>query len=199
MFAHRISRRQVLAVLLMATGLAVLPIGLRPVPDRLDTGALIALSTAVMAAAAAASGLGRPWLKAIAAGALYGVADGAIKAVVAGWPGAGGAALWSPWTVLATLATFAGFLAFQSALSTGGAVSSISLMNALAALVALASGLIAFGETLGATRAALLLHLVAIAVVLGCVPALAGAQARLAEGAEDDGAAAPRRAPALTA
>ncbi len=101
--------------------------------------------------------------------------------------------------LLAALATFAGFLAFQSALSSGNAISSISLMNALAALVALACGMIAFGESLGTSPAALVAHGLAIAIILGCVPVLAAAQMRLTEAVEHDGSVRAPPAPAVTA
>ena len=198
-FSHRITRRQLLAVLLMAAALAVLPIGFSAGADHLDTHALIATSALVLAAAAALAACKRPWLRAVAAGACYGIADAAIKAVATNWHVHGAAALWSGWTVLAALATFAGFLAFQAALQSGDAISSISLMNALAALVALACGTIAFGERLGTSPTALVAHGLAIAVILGCVPVLAAAQLRLAEPVERDDAAPAPRAPAVTA
>jgi hypothetical protein len=85
------------------------------------------------------------------------------------------------WVGVAAIGTLAGFLAFQAALSTGGAIPAISLMNALAAVVALACGALAFTESLGHDPAQLLLHLLAIALVLGCVPALAAAQAEMTQ------------------
>jgi enterochelin esterase-like enzyme len=198
-FSHRITRRQLVAVLVMAAALAVLPIGFSTGADHLQTHALVLTSAAVLVAAGAVTALRRPWLRAVAAGAFYGIADASIKAVATDWHAHGSAALWSGWTLLAALATFAGFLAFQSALSSGNAISSISLMNALAALVALACGMLAFGENLGTSPAALVAHGLAIAVILGCVPVLAAAQMRLAEAVEHDGSARAPRAPAVTA
>ena len=99
----------------------------------------------------------------------------------------------SPWTVVAALATFGGFLAFQAALRDGSAIAGISLMNALSAIVALAGGLAAFHESLGAQPLVAIGHLVAIAVVLGCVPVLARAQAEMAQSPEPAGAPAGRR------
>ena len=120
-------------------------------------------------------------LQAIAAGLLYGVADAAIKAVSVSWGTLGSSALLSGWTVLAVLCTFAGFLAFQAALRAGSAITGISLMNCLAALLALCFGLVAFGESLGRSPAASLAHLLAVALVLSCVPVLATAQTEIAE------------------
>jgi hypothetical protein len=89
-------------------------------------------------------------------------------------------ALLSGWTILALLSTLGGFVAFQAALRTGGAVTAISLMNALAALVALGCGLLGFGESLGSRPPVIALHLLAIALVLACLPALAAVQEQLA-------------------
>jgi hypothetical protein len=180
LFGHRISRRQTVAVLCVALALAVLPIGLSTGHDHLHPGRLV-LTASIwgvialgFAATRSASAL------AIAAGAFYGIADASIKAVSVNWRVHGLVAIVSGWTVLAAVATFAGFLAFQAALRADGAVGAISLMNALAAMVALACGLLAFGESLGRSTGAVIVHLVAIAAVLGCVPTLAAAQDRMA-------------------
>ncbi|MGB9184023.1 MAG: alpha/beta hydrolase-fold protein [Solirubrobacteraceae bacterium] len=180
LFGHRISRRQVGAVLLIAAGLAVLPVGFGTGRDHLNPGAL---SIAVVVGAVVGLGLGagrRSSLRAVAAGAFYGLADAAIKAISLGWGAHGAGALISGWTAVAAVATFGGFLAFQAALREGGAIPAISLMNALTALVALACGGLAFAESLGTDAVAVVAHLVAIAVVLGCVPVLAQAQAEMA-------------------
>ncbi len=127
-------------------------------------------------------GLTRPAaLRAIAAGLFYGVADAAIKAVSQGWTAHGPGALVSVWTVLALLGTFLGFLAFQAALRAGSAITGISLMNCLAALVALCCGLLAFGESLGSSPTAYVAHLLAVALVLACVPVLAAAQTEIGD------------------
>jgi hypothetical protein len=113
-----------------------------------------------------------------------------------GWRAHGSEAIASEWTALAAVATFGGFVAFQAALRADGAISAISLMNAFAALAALGCGVLAFGESLGSSPAAVVLHLVAIAMVLGCVPVLAVAQAQIAQAGEAraDHAVAPGRA-----
>jgi enterochelin esterase-like enzyme len=198
-FAQRITRSQVLAVMLMAASLAVLPIGFSTATDRLSSDALTVSVTVAVLAAAGITSFRAAWPRAIAAGIFYGVADAAIKAVSLGWHAHGLVAVWSGWTVLAALTTFCGFLAFQSALRDSNAVSSISLMTALAALVALGCGLIAFGESLGAGVLAVAVHVLAIAVVLGCVPVLAAAQARLAEPTELADGVKAARAPVATA
>jgi hypothetical protein len=186
LFGHRIGRDQVIAIVLVAVGLASLPMGLSGSSDRLRPMTLIG---AVVVVSIVATGLAlrrSPTLRAIAAGLFYGVADAAIKAISVRWGAHGAGALLSGWTLLAAAATFAGFLAFQAALRTGSAVPAISLMNAFAALVALACGVFGFGESLGTRPASVAIHLLAVAVVLGCVPVLARAQAEIADVAELD-------------
>lgn len=184
LFGQRVSRRQFAAVLLIAAGLAILPVATTAVHDRLAAGRL-AVTAVIAGAAAVAIALARSGAsRAVAAGIFYGAADAAIKAVSVGWRDHGASALWSGWTILAAVATFAGFLAFQAALREGGAVTSISMMNAFAALVALSCGLVAFGESLGRNGAAVAAHVVAIVLVLACVPPLAAAQAEIAAAGE---------------
>lgn len=181
LFGHRIDRRQKVAVLLVALGLAVLPIGLSVHGDHLAGGRLTITTCLVLAAAAWVAAIPRAPMRAIASGLFYGVADAAIKAISVRWGAAGAGALLSGWGLLAVGGTFAGFISFQAALRAGSAVATISLMNCLAALVALVAGLVGFGESLGAGAAVSLVHFLAIALVLACVPVLAAAQAELAE------------------
>lgn len=145
LFGHRIGADQVFAIVVVAVALASLPIALAGSGDRLHAITLIAAVIIVSAPAA----------------------------ISVGWPSHGAEALISGWTVLALAATFAGFLSFQAALRTGSAVPAISLMTAFAALVALACGVFGFGESLGTSPVAVVVHLFAVAVVLGCVPVLA--------------------------
>jgi hypothetical protein len=183
-FRHRVTRRQALAVLLIAVGLAALPIGFSTGVDHLDAGRLVG-GIAVAAVAAAALGRVRtPAARAAAAGIFYGLADAAIKAVSLSWRIHGAASLLSGWALLAVAGTFAGFLCFQAALDTGSAVAGISLMTAATALVALACGLGAFGESLGAGAAASVMHGLAIVVVLAGVPPLAAAHTAIVEAAD---------------
>jgi hypothetical protein len=186
-FGHRISRGQTAAVLIIAASLAVLPIGFSTARDHLHPALLALTASLAVLIGLAISAVRLAPLRAIAAGIFYGVADAAIKAVSVGLHQHGASALVSVWTVVAAVATFGGFLAFQTALRDGGPVGAISLMNAFAALVALACGLLAFGESLGTNLVAVVAHLGAIALVLGCVPVLAGAQAELARVGERGG------------
>lgn len=183
-FHHPVTRGQALAVLAIAAGLAVLPIGFSTATDHLSSGSLI---VAAVIGAIAALALGRmrgvaP--RAVAAGIFYGLADAAIKAVALGWHAHGMAGLATGWAAVAAAGTFAGFLCFQSALADGAAVPAISLMTAATALVALACGLGAFGESLGADLPTTLVHWLAIGIVLLSVPALAAAQTTIVESAD---------------
>jgi hypothetical protein len=195
-FGHRVTRGQALAVLLIALGLAALPVGFSTGVDRLDAGRLLAM---VIVGAVAGAALGRvrtPTARAAAAGIFYGLADAAIKAVSLHWHAHGAASLLSGWALVAAAGTFAGFLCFQASLDTGAAVPAVSLMTAGTALVALVCGVGAFGESLGAGTAASVMHGLAIAVVLAGVPPLAAAHAAIVEAADHgDGRASSRRRP----
>ncbi|HEY5429422.1 MAG TPA: hypothetical protein VIK04_09925 [Solirubrobacteraceae bacterium] len=184
-FHHRITRPQVVAALVIAAGLATLPIGFSTARDHLGADALAICLVVATVAGIVFARIPAAWSRAIAAGSFYGVADAAIKALSLDWRQHGATALASGWTVMAAAGTFAGFLAFQAALQDDGAVPAISLMNAVAALVALGCGLGAFGESLGTSAGAVAVHVVAIAVVLAGVPVLAGAQATIVEAADE--------------
>jgi hypothetical protein len=183
LFGQRVSRSQLLAISLIALSLASLPIGL-VAHSHLHGAALLRLSLIGLAIAGAIGVAGGPAAQAIAAGCFYAVADAAIKAVSAGWHAHAAAALVSGWTVLAVVATFGGFVTFQASLRRGSAVAAISLMNVFAALGALACGILTFGETLGSTPGATIVHLLAISLVLTCVPVLASGQQRIAGSAQ---------------
>jgi drug/metabolite transporter (DMT)-like permease len=198
-FRHRVTRAQMVAVLLIAAGLASLPLGLSPAGDHLDPGRLIA---AVAVGSVLAVGLGRvraPVARAAAAGVFYGLADAAIKAVSLDWHHHGSGSLLSGWALVALAGTFAGFLCFQAALETGAPVPGISVMTAATALVALACGLGAFGESLGAGAVAGVMHGLAIAVVLAAVPSLAAAHTSIVEAADHRDERPPPRPRALPA
>jgi enterochelin esterase-like enzyme len=178
-FGQRVSREQMVAISVMAVALASLPIALVS-HSHLHGGTLLLMSLVMLAIGAAIGVTGGPALQAIAAGCAYGVADAAIKAIATGWHAHGSAGLVSVWTLLAAVGTFAGFLAFQSSLRRGSAVVAISLMTVFAALGALACGVLAFGEALGTSPSATVVHLLAISLVLTSVPFLAAGQQRIA-------------------
>ena len=176
LFHHRVSRAQIIAVGVTAASLAVLPLGIPHVGGHTHSGLLIVAALIAPAIAVLLASSGQAMMRAVGAGIFYGVADAAIKAEAIALRTHGAGALVSGWTVLAVLATFAGFVAFQAALRTGHPVSAISLMTALTALTALGFGVFAFGESLGSRPAVTVVHLIAIGLVLGCVPVLGGTQ-----------------------
>jgi hypothetical protein len=198
-FRQHVTGRQALAVLLIAVGLAALPVGFATGVDRLDTGRLVAMLALGAVAAAALGRVRTPTARAAAAGVLYGLADAAIKAVSLNWRAHGPASLLSGWALVAAAGTFAGFVCFQASLDTGAPVPAISLMTAGTALVALACGMGAFGESLGAGTAASVMHGLGIAVVLAGVPPLAAAHAAIVEAADHRDERASARPRPLTA
>jgi CubicO group peptidase (beta-lactamase class C family)/enterochelin esterase-like enzyme len=179
LFGQRVTRAQLGAIVAIALALATLPLGFGTPHEHLRPGLLIGPALLLLLAAGLLAPLGGPAALAVAAGVLYGEADGAIKAASLAIRLQDASAL-AGWVLLAAICTLGGFLAFQAALRGGDAVRPLSLMNAFTALMAIAVGAFAFGEQLGASPAAGALHAVAILVVLVCVRPLAGAQQRLA-------------------
>ncbi|MBV9416888.1 MAG: esterase family protein, partial [Solirubrobacterales bacterium] len=180
LFGHSLCRRQLAVFGIIALSLVSLPIGVGGRHGHLAPGLLIvALMTVLLTASTLAPVIGAAG-RAIAAGALYGAADAAIKATAVTLRGHG-AGFAVGWVVLAGVCTFGGFLAFQAALRGGDAVRPLSLMNAFTAVTAVVLGVAAFGEPLGATPAAAIAHVGAIALVIACVRPLARAQQRLVD------------------
>ena len=174
-----IRREQLIAIGVIAVSLVTLPIGFAGSHGHLQPGILIAAAMVALLGGAVLAPVAGRAAQAIAAGALYGAADAAIKADAVALRVHGIGGLLSGWTVLAGLCTFGGFLCFQAALRDADAVRPLSLMNALTAVTAAALGVAAFGEPLGTTPLASVVHVAAIALVLACVRPLARAQQRL--------------------
>ena len=194
-FGHRVRVPQLAAIAIIAVSLISLPIGYGAAHGQFHAGPLTALALLVVLAGAMLAPRGGTAALAIAAGAFYGAADAAIKAASIGIRFHGASVL-SGWTLLAGLCTLGGFFAFQAALRDEDEVRPLTLMNAFTALAAVALGIAAFGESLGSTPAAGVLHGLAILLVLMCVRPLAGAQQRLLEGAPlPDSTPAPRSWP----
>ena len=170
-FGHRVERRQIIAIVLIAVSLATLPIGFGGTHGHLHPGLLIGAGLMVIALAGWLLKRGGSLVCAVVAGVFYGLGDGAIKAesLDLRFHHSG---VFTGWTLLAALATLGGFIAFQTALQRGDAVRPLSLMNAMTALTAIVLGLTTFGERLGAGPATLLLHVVAIGVVLASAAVL---------------------------
>jgi enterochelin esterase-like enzyme len=196
-FGHRVRAPQLAAIAIIAVSLISLPIGYGAAHGHFHAGPLIAAALLVVLAGAMLAPRGGTVALAIAAGAFYGAADAAIKASSIGVRFHGASVL-SGWTLLAGVCTLGGFFAFQAALRDGDEVRPLTLMNAFTALAAVALGMAAFGESLGSTPAAGVLHGLAILVVLVCVRPLAGAQQQLVEGAPlPNSTPAPRSWPPL--
>lgn len=181
-FGHRLRRRQLVAIGIIALSLVSLPIGFGGRHGHLHAGLLIATMMAVMLAASLLAPVIGAAGRAVVAGAFYGAADAAIKGTAVTLHGHSGAGFAAGWVILAGLCTFGGFLAFQAALRAGDAVRPLSLMNAFTAVTAVGLGVAAFGESLGTTSVAAAAHLASIALVIACVRPLAGAQQRLVDG-----------------
>ena len=193
-FGHRVARRQLVPITLIAVSLASLPLGFGSAHGHLHPGLLIAPALLVMLSGGLLPARGGATTLAVSAGAFYGAADGAIKAASIGIRFHGADVL-TGWTLLAAMCTLGGFLAFQAALRNGDAVGPLSLMNAATALTAIALGIASFDEPLGSSPATTLLHAAAIVVVLACVRPLAGAQQRLAGEPPEVRSSPPPRTP----
>jgi enterochelin esterase-like enzyme len=192
---QHVGRAQLIAVAVVAVSLASLPVGLGRQHGHLQPGALLMAALVTLLAAIVLAQRGRTIWQAVASGALYGVADAAIKADALGLHAHGAGALMSGWSILAALSTFGGFLAFQGALRGADAVQPLSLMNAFTAVTAVGLGVGGFGESLGASTPASVGHLIAIALVLACVRPLTRAQESLIHGDEPGVTTSPHAAP----
>jgi D-alanyl-D-alanine carboxypeptidase len=191
LFGHRVTRRQLAAIALIAVALISLPLGFGAARGQLHPGLLIAGALLVILFGGLLAPRRGAVALAIAAGAFYGAGDGAIKAASIALRFQRADAL-TGWVLLAALCTLGGFLAFQAALRAGDAVRPLSLMNAFTALAAIAFGIAAFGEPLGSSELSGVLHVVAIIVVIACVWPLAGAQLRLVDARPVSEPAPPR-------
>ena len=176
LFGHRVGRTQLVAIAVIAVSLASLPIGLAGGHGHLHAGTLIGGILAALLAASVLAPAAGPLRLSIVAGLLYGAGDAAIKAAAVGLHGHHAAGSVLGWVVLVALCTFVGFVSFQAALGKGDAIRPLTLMNAFTAIAAATLGITAFGESLGTSPAATVLHAAAIALVLISVRPLAAAQ-----------------------
>jgi drug/metabolite transporter (DMT)-like permease len=161
-----------LGVALMAVALALLAIGTRAGPAQaLPEWGLAAylVGAAAVGAVLVALPLGsrRAPALAVAAGALYGAGDVAIKALTA-VAGHGGAlaVLASPWLLAAAVLSIGAFFCFQRALQSGGALSGIALMSAATNVVSIGGGFAIFHDSLGASPLLAVVHAAAFVLAL---------------------------------
>ena len=174
-FDLRLGRWQWFGVTITAAGLAI--IGLTGSgaarPQRSSLAALIAVEAAVFAVGAALlaiSAHGRiryrveGLLLGLAAGALFGVSDIAIKYLTHAEGAFNG--LLSPWTATALLAGAIAFYASARSLQIGPAVEVIALTSVAANLVAIMGGIVVFGEPIGTGPLAIGARFVAFCLVI---------------------------------
>src|SRR5690349_7474498 len=181
-FGQRLTRREALAVAVMALGLAGLALGVHERPGG-DTLPAVPLALVLIGCAAIASIVATrrtPVPLALAGGLLYGAADTAIKALtlVSSHHGLAAAVI-SPWLAAAAVLTAGAFFAFQRALQLGRPVTSIALMTAATYAVSIAAGLAVLSEPLGHGVIGIV-HLAAFAAVVGASCVLAPVQTRVA-------------------
>ncbi|MGZ6637960.1 MAG: hypothetical protein ACXVII_34435 [Solirubrobacteraceae bacterium] len=174
-FGFHLGRREWFGVMITAAGLAV--IGLTGVgatrPQHSSLAALIAVESAIFAVGAAllaisaqrrvlqrAEGL----LLGLAAGALFGVSDVAIKYLTHAHGPLHG--LVSPWTLTALLAGAIAFYASARSLQLGPGVEVIAFTSVAANLSAIIGGILVFGEPIGSGPLAIGARLVAFCLVI---------------------------------
>lgn len=198
-FGFRLGRRQWVGVIITAGALAV--IGVTQGSEGEETGqnalaALISMECGVLAL-----GLALVWFSSrsrllrlreglvlgVAAGALYGVSDIALKFLTAAVRD-GVLEVVSPWALAALIASVVAFFASARALQLGPGVEVIALTSVTANLTAIIGGVLVFRETLGADPVAIVGRLSAFILVL-VGAALVPAPVRAAGPLADEGAA----------
>jgi drug/metabolite transporter (DMT)-like permease len=182
-FGFRLRRRQWLGVSITAIGLAVIGVtgsSARHVQHS-SLAALISVECSVFALGASLVAISthrhvkdRPesLLLGIAAGALFGVSDIAVKYLTGAHAPILG--LLSPWTLSAVLAAVVSFYASARSLQLGQAVEVIALTSFAANLTAILGGILVFHEPIGAGPLAIIARMVAFCLVIvgaGMMPA----------------------------
>ena len=185
MFGIAVCRREVIGLLLCASGLAFLALtaghghsghGFASSSMLAFDGGALALGGLLMWASAHRRLIERNWLLlALAAGTSLGVSDVALKALAETVP-ASPLGVFSPWTAAAILGGICAFLALARGLQLGEAVGVIVAFSATATLAAIAGGILVFGDPLGsnpieiATRVSAFLAVIGAAALLPVVP-----------------------------
>jgi drug/metabolite transporter (DMT)-like permease len=195
-FGFHLGRRQWIGVIITAVGLAVIALtgGSQAGENgRYALAALITVECAVFALAvalAAVSGHGRippaseGLLLGVAAGALFGVSDIAIK-YLTNAVNDGVLELISPWTVAALAASVIAFYASARGLQLGPAVEVIALTSIAANLTAIVGGVLVFRDPIGTGPVAITGRLIAFCLVIAGA-ALMPAPLRAAGGRRDE-------------
>jgi drug/metabolite transporter (DMT)-like permease len=161
-FGFHLGRRQWIGLTITAAGLVVIGLTSGPDPGKAPGYALAALITvectvivlATALAAAAISGRHRVlraregMLLGVAAGALFGVSDIALKYLTHA-VGNGVLELLSPWSVAALVASVIAFYASARSLQLGPGVEVIALTSVAANLIAIVGGILVFRDPIG--------------------------------------------------
>ncbi|WP_157260656.1 DMT family transporter [Patulibacter minatonensis] len=168
-FGQRLGRREAWAVAALVVSLATLGIGATSTAARgVPVGPLVVALTAAALVAAVLVVLADHRRRAVALGTaggiLYGAGDAATKALaVVAHHGVLGVVA-SPWLLVYVAICGCGFACFQRGLQLGPVVPVVVTMTAATNAVAILTGIVAFGEPLGATPLLATLHAVAFAV-----------------------------------
>ena len=176
-FGLRLGRRQWVGVLVTAAGLAIIGITSDSAdgePPEYAPAALIAVECGVLVAGAgiaalashsriprAAEGL----LLGVAAGALFGVSDIAIKFLVDD-VASGVLELISPWTAAAVIASIGAFYASARGLQLGPGVEVIALTSVAANLTAIIGGILVFRDPVGSGALEVTARMLAFGLVI---------------------------------
>jgi drug/metabolite transporter (DMT)-like permease len=176
-FGFHLGRRQWVGLTITAAGLAT--IGLTGAganhPRQGSLAALIAVEGAIFLISAALVGISTRRhlssravgvLLGIAAGALFGVSDVAVKWLTVAAPGPL-LGLVSPWTLTALVAGVIAFYASARSLQIGNAVEVIALTSVAANLSAIVGGILVFHEPIGSGPVEIAARLLAFCFVIG--------------------------------
>jgi drug/metabolite transporter (DMT)-like permease len=176
-FGFHLGRRQWLGLFITAAGLVV--IGLTSGSDATDPpgyalAALIVVECTVLLLATGLAvfssrlGVGRAaegMLLGVAAGALFGVSDIALK-YLTDVVGEGVLELASPWLVVAVAASVVAFYASAAGLQLGPGVEVIALTSVAANLIAIAGGILVFRDPVGSGAVEIAARMVAFCLVI---------------------------------
>lgn len=173
-FGFHLGRRQWIGVTITALGLAVIAVtGTSGHAQRPSIAALIAVECSIFAIGGGLVRVStrrhmpdRPesLLLGIAAGALFGVSDVAIKYLSGAHEPLLG--LLSPWTLSALLAAVVSFYASARSLQLGQAVEVIALTSVAANLAAIIGGILVFHEPVGSSPLAIVGRMLAFCLVI---------------------------------
>jgi drug/metabolite transporter (DMT)-like permease len=176
-FGFHLGRRQWIGLLITAAGLVIIGVtsGSQEgeAPDYAPA-ALIAVECAVLALATGLAAISgrlsflRTWegmLLGVAAGALFGVSDIALK-YLTNAVGNGVLEILSPWSVAALIASVVAFYASARSLQLGPGVEVIALTSVAANLIAIVGGILIFRDPVGAEPVAITGRMIAFGLVI---------------------------------